>query len=96
MTARTSSPRTSEIKTRVTEDVKEKATDVFSQWGLSLSDAINVFLIKSIEMNGFPFRVRREPAPTTLNYAALSSIAYKAPLNEEGVPILPAEWADDE
>ena len=39
-------PRKAEIKTRTTDQVKEDATNVYSRWGLSLSDAINMFLIK--------------------------------------------------
>lgn len=40
----------------------DKATEVYSYWGLSLSDAINVFLIKSIEIGGLPFEMRSKPA----------------------------------
>ena len=35
--------RSAEIKTRTTPDVKSEAKQVYSNWGLSLSDAINIF-----------------------------------------------------
>lgn len=85
-------PRKAEIKTRTTDQVKAQATDVYSRWGLSLSDAINMFLIKSIEVGGLPFNLRAENP----SFEALSARAYHAPLNAEGVVVLPADWDDDD
>ena len=84
--------RTAEGKYRTTAEVKEQATEVYARWGLSLSDAINVFLVKSIEVGGLPFNMRRE-APS---YEHLAACAYQAPINEDGVAVLPASWADDD
>lgn len=67
-----------------------QATEIYSRWGLNLSDAINMFLAKSVEAEGFPF----DRQPRALSYEQLSEIAYKAPINSDGVPILPAEWDD--
>ena len=53
-------------------------------------EVINTFLIKSIEVGGLPFDLRPE-APS---YDAIASVAYRAPLNAEGVAVLPAEWDD--
>ena len=85
-------PRKAEIKTRTTDQVKAQATDIYSRWGLSLSDAINMFLIKSIEVGGLPFNLRAEKP----SFDALSAKAYHTPLNAEGVAVLPAEWDDDD
>lgn len=79
-----------EIKTRTSDEVKKKATEVYARWGLSLNDAINTFLVKSIEVGGLPFELRPEP----LSYEAIAPLAYKASLNEDGVAVLPAEWDD--
>ena len=84
--------RNAEIKSRSTEQVKADATSVYARWGLSLSDAINVFLIKSIEVGGLPFDMRPE-APS---YETLAVGAYKARLNADGIAVLPSEWDDDE
>lgn len=92
MATATMPARTAEIKSRSTEQVKADATSVYARWGLSLSDAINIFLVKSIEVGGLPFEMRPEPP----SYEALSARAYKAPLNADGVAVLPAEWDDDE
>lgn len=85
-------PRRAEIKTRTSDEVKKNATEVYARWGLSLNDAINTFLVKSIEVGGLPFDLRPE-APS---YDAIAAIAYKPEMNAEGVAVLPAEWNDDE
>ena len=82
--------RTAEGKYRTTPEIKERAACVYDQWGLSLSDAINVFLVKSVEVGGLPFNMRAEPP----SYEQLEAHAYKAPLNEDGIPVLPASWDD--
>ena len=92
MTTATMSARNAEIKSRSTEQVKADATRVYARWGLSLSDAINVFLIKSIEVGGLPFDMR----PGMPSYETLAAGAYKAQINAEGIAVLPSEWDDDE
>jgi len=43
---------------RIDERVKEDATAVLSDLGLTLSDGVNVFLRKLIAEHGFPFEVK--------------------------------------
>ncbi len=84
--------RTAEGKYRTSKETKDRATEVYARWGLSLSDAINVFLVKSVEVGGLPFSM----TPSAPSYDVISSHAYKATLDKDGVPVLPADWADDE
>ncbi len=44
---------------RIDPTVKEESESIFKSLGLSLSDAINVFLHKSIQVGGIPFDVRQ-------------------------------------
>ena len=81
-----------EIKTRTSHQVKTDASAVYAHWGLSLNDAINMFLVKSIEVGGLPFALR----PEVPSYDAVAAMAYRAPLNSEGIAVLPADWDDDE
>lgn len=81
-----------EIKTRTSHQVKTAASAVYAHWGLSLNDAINMFLVKSIEVGGLPFALR----PEVPSYDAVAAMAYRAPLNSEGIAVLPADWDDDE
>ena len=88
--ATATAPRHAEIKTRTSDEVKKNATEVYARWGLSLNDAINTFLIKSIEVGGLPFDLR----PDMPSYKSIAVKAYKAPLNAEGIAVLPPDWDD--
>ena len=85
--------RRAEGKYRTTYEVKDRATEIYAHWGLTLSDAINAFLVKSVEVGGLPFEMRPTKMPSLEKIMARS---YKAPLNDEGVPILPADWDEDD
>lgn len=50
----------SSLTVRTNGQIKEEAKKVYSDLGLDLSSAINVFLKKSIEYGGFPFEVRKK------------------------------------
>jgi DNA-damage-inducible protein J len=50
--------RTANINVRTEPSIKTQAEALYSQFGLSLSDAINVFLNVSIMEGGFPFAVK--------------------------------------
>ena len=84
--------RNAEIKTRTTAEVKRGATEVYAHWGLSLSDAINMFLIRSIDEGGLPFELKIEPP----SFERLSAVAYRPERDGNGVAILPKEWDDGE
>ena len=51
--------RTANINIRTEPDTKADAEAIYSSFGLSLSDAINVFLKMSIMEGGFPFSVKQ-------------------------------------
>ena len=52
-------PKTANISLRIEPAVKAQAEDVFSDLGISITDAINVFLHASIMEGGFPFQPKR-------------------------------------
>ena len=45
-------------KIRMDEDIKNKAEALFASLGFTLSEAVNLFSLASIEANGFPFPVK--------------------------------------
>ena len=51
--------KTAAISMRVDPQLKSDAEAVFGRFGLSVSDAINVFLHKSVMEGGIPFDVRQ-------------------------------------
>ena len=83
--------RKAEIKTRTTVEVKNGAKQVYSNWGLSLSDAINIFLVKSIEVGGLPFEMRE----SRFSHNNLKAHAYIPNIDSEGVVVLPKDWDDE-
>ena len=62
--------KTTNYSIRLDPDIKNKAEKTFSEFGLNLSEAINVFLHMSIKWCGFPFEIRNP----TLNTEALLAI----------------------
>jgi DNA-damage-inducible protein J len=56
--------KTAYINTRVEPDLKKDAETVFSQLGLSMSDAVALFLRQSVLNKGLPFPVRLPNAET--------------------------------
>ena len=51
--------KTAAISMRIDPEVKSEAESIFGNFGLTLADAINVFLHKSIMEGGLPFDVRQ-------------------------------------
>jgi len=49
--------KTTSYSIRLDPEIKAKAESTFSEFGLNLSEAINVFLHMSIKRHGFPFEL---------------------------------------
>ncbi|MDR0287083.1 MAG: type II toxin-antitoxin system RelB/DinJ family antitoxin [Clostridiales bacterium] len=50
--------KTANYNIRIDPEVKAKAEETYAEFGLNLSEAINVFLHMSIKWQGFPFEIR--------------------------------------
>lgn len=46
------------VRSRIDHETKLRAQNIFSQLGLSMSDAMRLFLHQVIEENGLPFSVK--------------------------------------
>lgn len=57
--------KSDEIRSRIEPGLKSASTEVLAQLGLSMSDAIRLFLRQVVVVGGLPFEVRR-PNPVTL------------------------------
>ena len=51
--------KTANISLRTEPELKEQAEKLYASFGLSLSDAITVFLAQSVNVGGLPFDLRR-------------------------------------
>lgn len=50
--------KTTDVRCRIDEDLKDRATTVLNACGLSLSDAMRLFLRQVVSTQGLPFEVR--------------------------------------
>ncbi len=64
---------TSTINTRIDKEVKDKATEVLDKLGLSMSQAITIYLKQIIYTNGIPFDLH---VPTDETQSALEEALY--------------------
>ena len=62
--------KTANINLRIDPDIKAQAEAVYSNFGISVTDAINVFLHASIMEGGFPF----QPKQPRYNQETLAAI----------------------
>ena len=61
------SQRTTSMTIRINKDIKNQAQSIYSELGIDMTTAINVFLRQSIRSKGFPFDVNlRTPNAETL------------------------------
>lgn len=82
--------KTAQMNFRCNAEVKEQAEEVFGRWGLSLADALNAFMVKSVEVEGFPFELRRDPyRPVEISS---SDPRVKTPKDVDGFML----WDDDD
>lgn len=52
-------PKTANINVRIDPQTKSSAEKLFASFGITISDAINIFLHKSIMEGGLPFEVKQ-------------------------------------
>ena len=60
------------VTLRVDEDLKKQADELFSELGLNLTTAFNIFLRQSVREQQIPFRVSRN-VPNAVTLAAMDA-----------------------
>ncbi len=65
----TSAPKTATFQMRINPDIKQRAEQVFANCGMTLTDAINVFIQQSVNADGLPFIVTQNSAEALRNQA---------------------------
>ena len=63
--------RTAVLNLRIEPEVKADAEELFSSFGLTVTDAVNVFLRQSLMRGGFPFEIVRYK-PNAITQAAIA------------------------
>ena len=65
-------PKTASLNIRLDSEIKRNAEAVYSRYGLSLTEAVTVFIHQSCNVGGLPFDLR---PPARLNEETLSAMA---------------------
>ena len=63
---------TTTVTVRLNKDVKNQAQQIYSELGVDMTTAINVFLRQSIRSKGFPFSVNLD-IPNQVTLAAMKA-----------------------
>jgi DNA-damage-inducible protein J len=64
-------PKTASLNVRLDSDIKRSAEAVYSRYGLSLAEAVTVFLHQSCNVGGLPFDLRPQ-SPDAETLAAMA------------------------
>ena len=63
--------KTANINIRIDPETKSRAEKLFSSFGITITDAINIFLCKSIMEGGLPFEIK-QPHYNSVTEAAIN------------------------
>lgn len=53
-------PKTATFQMRINPEVKQRVEDIYARQGLTFTDAVNIFIQQSLNMEGLPFLVSPE------------------------------------
>jgi len=65
--------KTASLNIRLNPEVKKTAETVYAHYGLSLAEAVTVFIHQSCNLGGLPFDLR-PPAPNAVTLAAIEEV----------------------
>ena len=77
-------PKTGTFQMRMSPRVKEQAEEIFSQCGMTLTDAVNVFIQQAINVEGMPF-VLTQNSKEALRDQAVSRLMMEIKKGEDSV-----------
>lgn len=87
-------PKTGTFQMRINPEIRQKVEAVYSQYGLSLTDAVNIFLQQSLNENGLPFLL----SPDNTEYMKAKAAARLAAELQKGWDSVKTEsdWVSEE
>lgn len=77
-------PKTGTFQMRMSPRVKEQAEEIFSQCGMTLTDAVNVFIQQSLNVEGMPF-IMTQNSKEALREQAISKLMMEIKQGEDSV-----------
>ena len=87
-------PKTATFQMRINPEIKEKAEEIFGNCGMTLTDAINVFLQQSMNVEGLPFLVTQS-SDEALRSAAIAQLMAEIKAGRDSVKT-ENDWVSEE
>ena len=89
-----SAPKTSSFQMRINPDVKAQVESIHATYGLTLTDAVNIFIQQSLNTKGLPFLL----SPENAEYLKAKSIQRLMAEIQEGWDSVKSEsdWISEE
>ena len=86
-------PKTTTFQFRINPKIRERAESIYSDCGLTLTDAINIFIQQSINVEGLPFVVTTKSKSAKFEQA-VSRLMGEITQGEESVS-RESDWIDE-
>ena len=90
----TTAPKTATFQMRINPEVKSRAEKVFQNCGMTLTDAINVFIQQAMNVGGMPFMVTQN-SREALRDQAIAQLMSEIRKGRESVKT-EADWVSEE
>ena len=90
----TNAAKTATFQMRINPEIKERVETIYANCGMTLTDAINVFIQQSINADGLPFLVVRDNRES-LREQAITRLAAELKRGEGSVKC-EADWISEE
>ena len=87
-----SAPKTSTFQMRINPEVKSQAEQIFQNCGMTLTDAINIFIQQSMNVRGLPFIVTQDSKEALRNQAIAQLTVSYTHLDVYKRQVLRCQW----
>ncbi len=89
-----SMPKTTTFQMRINPEIKKRVEDIYANCGMTLTDAINIFIQQSINIEGLPFLVTQS-SKEALREQAITLLMAELKRGEDSVRG-DANWVSEE
>ena len=87
-------PKTGTFQMRINPQIKERVENIYAASGMTLTDAINIFIQQSINVEGLPFIVSKN-SKDALRQQAIAQMMLELKKGEDSIKT-EADWISEE
>ena len=87
-------PKTGTFQMRINPQIKERVENIYAASGMTLTDAINIFIQQSINVEGLPFIVSKN-SKDALRQQAIAQLMLELKKGEDSIKT-EADWISEE